>query len=71
MAAPTKKIAPMIPLSLALTVKAEKSNPPIAPGQNQQTAPATTKTTARALIIVVAPWGPGLLWGQERVGVNA
>jgi hypothetical protein len=58
MAAPTKKSEPMIPLSLALTAKAEKSNPPITPGHNQHTTPATAKTMAKALIIIVAHLAP-------------
>ena len=49
-----KKSAPMFALSLELTVKADKNNPPIAPGHNQHTTPATAKTMAKALIIVVA-----------------
>jgi len=47
MAAPTKNSAPIITLSRALTGKAGNSKPTIAPGQSQQTAPATAKTMAR------------------------
>jgi hypothetical protein len=52
MAAPTKNSAPIITLSRALTGKAGNSKPTIAPGQSQQTAPATAKTMARILIAI-------------------
>ena len=53
MAAPTKNSAPIITLSLTLTVRAGKINPVMAPGQSQQTAPATAKTLAKTLICIV------------------
>src|ERR1700751_717958 len=52
MAAPTKNSAPIITLSRALTGKAGNNKPTIAPGQSQQTAPATAKTMARILIAI-------------------
>jgi hypothetical protein len=61
MAAPTKNSAPIITLSRTLTGRAWNSKPPIAPGQSQQTAPATAKAMARILIaiaalVALAPW---------------
>ena len=49
-AAPTKNSAPITMLSRALTGKAWNNNPPRAPGQIQQTAPATAKAMANTLV---------------------
>jgi hypothetical protein len=45
----------MIRLSPGLAISVLKSNPLMKPGHNQQTAPATAKTMASALIIVAIP----------------
>jgi hypothetical protein len=52
-AAPTKNSDPIIMLSLVLTGKEWNNEPPMAPGQIQQTAPATAKTMPKALISIV------------------
>ena len=56
-AAPTKNSAPITMLSRALTGKEWNNNPPRAPGQIQQTAPATAKAMANTLVgkIVTSP----------------
>ena len=48
----------MITLSRALMGSVWNSNLPMAPGQSQQTAPATAKTMARILITIAAPQPP-------------
>ena len=56
-AAPTKNSAPITMLSRELTGKEWNNNPPRAPGQIQQTAPATAKAMANTLVgkIVTSP----------------
>jgi hypothetical protein len=54
-AAPTKNRAPMTRLSPGLAISVRKNNPPMKPGEDQQTPPATAKTIASALIIVATP----------------
>jgi hypothetical protein len=54
-AAPTKNKAPMTRLSPGLAISVRKNSALMKPGQDQQTAPATAKTMASALIIVATP----------------
>ena len=53
-AAPTTNSAPITRLSRALTGKEWNNNPPRAPGQIQQTAPATAKAMANTFIGKIA-----------------
>jgi hypothetical protein len=52
-AAAAKNSEPMIALWRGLTGKTWGSRPPISPGKSQQTMPATAKTMARIILIVM------------------